>query len=68
MDNILGLFTNSFVVVYLDEILVFNQSWEEHLHHIRQVLETLQQHKVFANFEKYSFGMTRVQYLGYTID
>eukprot|EP00253_Pinus_taeda_P010552 PITA_10552 len=36
MDDILWPFTNSFVVVYLDDILIFSQSWEEHLHHIRQ--------------------------------
>eukprot|EP00253_Pinus_taeda_P026488 PITA_26488 len=36
MDDILRPFTNSFVVVYLDDILIFSQSWEEHLHHIRQ--------------------------------
>eukprot|EP00253_Pinus_taeda_P009437 PITA_09437 len=36
MDDILRPFTNSFVVVYLDDILIFCQSWEEHLHHIRQ--------------------------------
>eukprot|EP00253_Pinus_taeda_P025497 PITA_25497 len=41
MDDILWPFTNSFVVVYLDYILIFSQSWEEHLHHIRQVLQTL---------------------------
>eukprot|EP00253_Pinus_taeda_P010558 PITA_10558 len=34
MDDILWPFTNSFVVVYLDDILILNQSWEEHLHHI----------------------------------
>eukprot|EP00253_Pinus_taeda_P009740 PITA_09740 len=38
MDDILQPLTNSFVVVYLDDILIFSQSWEEHLHHIRQVL------------------------------
>ena len=38
MDNILRPFTNSFVVVYLDDILIFSQTWEEHLHHIRHVL------------------------------
>eukprot|EP00253_Pinus_taeda_P030060 PITA_30060 len=36
MNDILHPFTNSFVVVYLDDILIFSQSWEEHLHHIRQ--------------------------------
>eukprot|EP00253_Pinus_taeda_P016446 PITA_16446 len=68
MDDILRSFTNSFVVVYLDDILIFNQSWEEHLHHIRQVLQTLQQQKLCANLEKCTFGMTQVQYLGYIND
>jgi len=68
MDDILWPFTNSFVVVYLDDILIFNQSWEEHLHHIQQVLQTLQQHKLCSNLEKCTFGMTQVQYLGYMID
>ena len=34
MDDILRPFTNSFVVVYLDNIPIFSQTWEEHLHHI----------------------------------
>eukprot|EP00253_Pinus_taeda_P035635 PITA_35635 len=38
MDDILQPFTNSFVVVCLDDILIFSQSWEEHLHHIKQGL------------------------------
>eukprot|EP00253_Pinus_taeda_P005561 PITA_05561 len=36
IDDILRPFTNSFVVVYLDDILIFRQSWEKHLHHIWQ--------------------------------
>ena len=67
MDDILRPFTNSFVVVYLDDILIFSQTWEEHLHHIWEVLQTLQQHNLCANLEKYTFGMTQVQYLGYII-
>ena len=35
MDDILRPFTNAFMVVYLDDILIFNKIWEEHLHHIR---------------------------------
>jgi hypothetical protein len=41
MDDILGPFTNYFVVVYLDDILIFNKCWEEQLHEIQQVLHTL---------------------------
>jgi hypothetical protein len=41
MDNIFQTFTNSFVVVYLDDILIFSQTWEDHLHQIRYVLQTL---------------------------
>ena len=60
MDDILRPFTNSFVVVYLDDIPIFSQTWEEHLHHIGQVLQTLQKHKLCANLDKYTFGMTQV--------
>ena len=52
MDDILQPFTNSFVVVYLDDILIFSQTSEEQLHHIRQVLQTLRQHKLCANLYK----------------
>lgn len=41
MDDILLLFTNSFMVAYLDDILIFNESWEKHLKHIQQVMSTL---------------------------
>jgi hypothetical protein len=68
MDDVLRPFTNSFMVVYLDEILIFNRNWEEHIQHIQQVLGTLRQHKLYANLEKFSFGMNKVQYLGYIVN
>jgi len=60
MDDILCPFTNSFVVLYLDDILIFSQSLDEHLHHIREVLQRLRQHKLCANLEKCTFGITQV--------
>jgi hypothetical protein len=41
MDDVLRPFTNFFVVVYLDDILIFNRTWEEHMQHIQHVLSTL---------------------------
>jgi hypothetical protein len=68
MDDVLRPFTNSFVVVYLDDILIFNKTWEEHMQHIQWVLGTLWKHKLYANLEKCSFNMNKVQYLGYIVD
>ena len=68
MDDVLRPFTNYFLVVYLDDILIFNRTWEEHMQHIQWVLSTLWKHKIYANLEKCSFGMNMIQYLGYIID
>jgi hypothetical protein len=68
MNDVLIPFTNYFVVVYMDEILIFNTTWEEHMQHIQQVLGTLWKHKLYAKLEKCSFGMNKVQYLGYIVD
>ena len=68
MEDILWPFTNTFVVVYLDDILIYNKTWVEHLQHSQRVLHTLRQHKLYANLKKCSFGMEKVHYLGYIID
>jgi hypothetical protein len=52
MDDVFRPFTNYFVVVYLDDILIFNRTWEEHMQHIQQVLGTLRQHKLYVNLGK----------------
>jgi hypothetical protein len=46
MDNMLHHFTNYFVVVYLDDILILSKRWVEHLQHIQHVMHTLWQHKL----------------------
>lgn len=68
MDDVLRPFINSFVVLYLYDILIFNITWEEHMWHIQQLLSTLRQHKIYDNLEKFSFGMNMVEYLGYIVD
>jgi hypothetical protein len=68
MDDILRPFTNNFVVVYLDEILIYSKTWVEHLQHIQHNLHTLGQYQLYTNLEKCSFVMDMVHYLGYIAD
>jgi len=55
-------------VAYLDVIFIFNNNWEDHLQHIQYVIHTLCQHKLYAKLEKWSFGMNKVEYLGYIVN
>lgn len=68
MINFLKPFTNYFVVVYLDDILIFSKTWDENLQHVKQVLSTLQHLKLYSNREKCSFRLERIQYLVYVVD
>jgi hypothetical protein len=52
MNDVFGQNVGDFVVVYLDDILIYSKSAEEHEAHLRKVLETLRQHKFYANKKK----------------
>ncbi|GBG81919.1 hypothetical protein CBR_g34101 [Chara braunii] len=60
-------YLDKFVIVYLDDILIFSKTVEEHVAHLDKVLGLLQQHKFKINGEKCEFGRTRVLYLGHEI-
>ena len=68
MNDMLRPFTDSFVVVYLDDILFFSKTWEEHLQHVEQVLFALQDHGLYENKQKCYVGMKIIKYSGYVID
>jgi hypothetical protein len=55
------------VVVYIDNILVYNNSVEEHVEHLRKVFQRLKKNKLYAKFEKCEFGVTEVDFLGHRI-
>lgn len=55
------------VVVYLDNILIFSKTKEEHVLHIREVLETLCEHKLYAKLKKCTFMTDHVEYLGHIV-
>ena len=68
MNEVLHPFIDTYVIVYLDDILIFRSSWEEHMGHIQQVLEKLRAHRLQANMEKCHFTMRSVSYLGFIVD
>ncbi len=58
---------NRFVIVYIDDILVYSKTLEEHIHQVRSVLRRLIKHQLYAKLEKYEFHTTSVAFLGYII-
>jgi hypothetical protein len=58
MNEVLKEFIGNFVIVYLDEILIFSNTEEEHLRHLKMVLRRLQQENLLVNLKKCSFMKT----------
>uniref|UniRef100_A0A388KKV7 Reverse transcriptase n=1 Tax=Chara braunii TaxID=69332 RepID=A0A388KKV7_CHABU len=67
MNRIFHAHLDKFVVVYLDDILIFGKSAEEHAQHVETVLSLLQQHKYKVNLKKCEFGRTKILYLGHEV-
>jgi hypothetical protein len=55
------------VVVFIDDILVYSKTEEEHDEHLRIVLQTLRKHKLYTKFDKCDFYQNEIQYLGHLI-
>ena len=67
MNEVLKEYENKFVIVYLDDILIFSQSKEEHLEHLKLVMKTLQKEKPLINLKKCSFIKEELIYLGLVV-
>ena len=67
MNNIFRPYLRRFVVVFLDDILIFSRSWEDHLMRIRTVLETLRKQQLFCKPTKGLFGSWKVLYLRHVL-
>ena len=55
MNEMLKEYMGKFVIVYLNDILIFSRTREEHIQHVRKVLEKLQQNKLLINLKKCTF-------------
>lgn len=65
MTGILGPFLFRFVVVFVDDILVYGTTMGEHRLHLQQVLQSLRDNKLFLKRKKCEFGVKEVEYLGH---
>ena len=58
---------DKFVVVFIDDILIFSANAEEHVEHLRVVLSRLQEHKLYTKFSKCEFWLKKVPFLGHVL-
>jgi hypothetical protein len=67
MDDMLRPYVGKFVVVYLDDILIFSKTAKEHLSHLRQVLQTLRENQFYANPKKCDSTKEEISFLGHRV-
>ena len=63
MNRVFKPFLDVFVTVFIDDILVYSRSPEDHANHLRQVLHILREHKLYAKFSKCEFWLKSIAFL-----
>jgi hypothetical protein len=67
MNGVFRDYLDKFVIVFLDDILVYSKSEEGHEKHLRMVLQVLRDHQLYAKLSKCSFYKGQIHYLGHII-
>jgi hypothetical protein len=67
MNNVFMEYLDKFIVVFIDDILVYLRSEEEHEEHLHLVLQKLREHRLYAKLSKCEFWMKQVAFLGHVI-
>ncbi|GJV51183.1 putative reverse transcriptase domain-containing protein [Tanacetum coccineum] len=68
MNRVCKPYLDKFVIVFIDDILIYSRNEEEHASHLRIILELLRKEKLYAKFSKCDFWIHIVQFLGHLID
>ncbi|TYK11960.1 ty3-gypsy retrotransposon protein [Cucumis melo var. makuwa] len=67
MNRVFREFQDTFVIVFIDDILIYSKTKAEHEEHLRMVLETLRANKLYAKFLKFEFWLKQVSFLGHVV-
>ncbi|GKA33835.1 putative reverse transcriptase domain-containing protein, partial [Tanacetum coccineum] len=67
MNRVCRPYLDKFVIMFIDDILIYSKTQEEHVEHLRLVLELLKKEKLYAKFSKCEFWIREVQFLGHVI-
>jgi len=67
MNHIFQDMTDIFIVIYLNDILIFSNSPEDHLVHVRRILECLREYNLHSKPEKCLFHMQKIEFLGFMV-
>jgi hypothetical protein len=67
MNRVCEPYLDKFVIVFIDDILIYSKNAEEHGEHLRQILELLRKEQLYAKFSKCEFWMREVQFLGHVV-
>ena len=67
MNRVFHDYLDKFIIVFIDDILVYSKTREDHETHLRLALERLQSEKLYAKFSKCEFWLDRVMFLGHIV-
>jgi hypothetical protein len=67
MNSIFMQELDKFIVVFIDDILIYSKNLEDHENHLHIILQRLRDHQLYAKFSKCEFWLNTVKFLGHTI-
>ncbi|GJS29960.1 putative reverse transcriptase domain-containing protein [Tanacetum coccineum] len=68
MNRVCKPYLDKFVIVFIDDILIYSKDEKEHEEHLKAILELLKKEQLYAKFSKCEFWIPKVQFLGHVID